>query len=125
MVVRGDVTTGKKRWESPVGDWSSPLTVAEGTVYLGGHSGRLDALDAATGEPRWSFHDRAESILQQVAAGGMIYLRNSRDYWLYAVDAARGHLQWRLRTESPLQTLAVSGGMVYLVTADKVVGVTA
>ncbi|MEV0630726.1 PQQ-binding-like beta-propeller repeat protein [Nonomuraea wenchangensis] len=104
---------------------SSPLTVAGGTVYLGGYSGRLDALDAATGRPRWSFHDRDEAILQQVVAGGMIYLRNRSDYWLYAVDAAGGHLQWRLRTGSDLQTLVVSGGMVYLVTADKVVAVTA
>ncbi|MFK4035184.1 PQQ-binding-like beta-propeller repeat protein [Nonomuraea wenchangensis] len=120
-----DVATGKSRWRSPVEALSSPLTVAGGTVYLGGYSGRLDALDAATGRPRRSFHDRDEAILQQVVAGGMIYLRNRSDYWLYAIDAAGGNLQWRLRTSFLPRSLVVSEGMVYMITRGKVVAVTA
>ncbi|MER7363451.1 serine/threonine-protein kinase [Nonomuraea wenchangensis] len=120
-----DVATGKSRWRSPVEALSSPLTVADGTVYLGGYSGRLDALDAATGRRRWSFHDRAEPILHQAVAGGMVYLCNARDYWLYAIDAAGGHLQWRLRTSFLPRSLVVSDGMVYMITRGKVVAVTA
>ena len=50
-----DNNSGRLLWERNLGNivLASPIVV-DGTVYIGSTNGQLEALDAATGAPRWS-----------------------------------------------------------------------
>jgi len=74
---------------------SSPV-VAEGSVYVGSGDGNLYALDAATGEPRWTFRTGDVVHASPAFADGVVYV-GSWDGDLYAVDARTGAEKWRFR----------------------------
>ena len=72
---------------------SSPV-VADGTVYVGSGDGNLYALDAATGEPRWTFRTGNVVHASPAFADGIVFV-GSWDGDFYAVDAKTGAEKWR------------------------------
>ena len=96
---------------------SSPA-IADGVVYVGSEDGRLYALDARTGQEKWSFQTFQSVVSSPAVAGGMIYI-GSFDGRLYALDARTGQEKWSFKTGSQvLSSPAVAGGVVYFVDTE-------
>ncbi|MEU6224826.1 serine/threonine-protein kinase [Streptomyces sp. NPDC047042] len=124
-----DAATGQKLWEHTGAqtDFESPEAgphVHEGTVFLW-QDARLRALDARTGDERWSY-----PIGDATSCGGVpVRLTPGPDGQVYvsagtrvlAIDVAGGHVRWHF--EAPAVFLspptfapgpAVTGGGIYL-----------
>ena len=100
-----------------VGFVSSPA-IADGVVYVGSEDGRLYALDAATGQEKWSFKTDGEVYSSPAVAGGMVYV-GSGDERLYALDARTGQEKWTFQTDDGVYSSpAVAGGMIYIGSFD-------
>jgi outer membrane protein assembly factor BamB len=89
-----DARTGAMSWSTPVGAWvhTSPA-LAGGVVYAGANDGRLHALDAATGQVRWSRQVAPTGGIfgGATVAGGVVYAASGQgDGKVYALDAATG-----------------------------------
>jgi len=74
-----DVATGLSRWTSPrpkKANWTSPvvLTTGDSSVVLLQSSAGIDAIQPATGEVVWKYHDGASTIPSSVASDGVIYV---------------------------------------------------
>lgn len=99
-----DRATGRERWRFLTGGIVHAAPVADSThVYIGGFDGVLYALSLEDGSPSWTFATEGNEHfpLGELQRGpalrdGVLYV-GSRDYHLYAVDAASGELRWRLR----------------------------
>jgi len=90
-----------------------------GIVYLGSEDNKLYAIDAQTGEPRWSYKTRGSIVSTPAVANGLVYF-GSWDKKLYALDALTGKLKWSYETgdcinSSPL----VVNGTVFFGSWDK------
>ena len=73
-----------------------PVLLGE-TLLVGSSVGdRLVALDAASGEERWSFYAAGPVRLPPVAKEGKVYFA-SDDGYLYCVDVDTGSLLWKFR----------------------------
>ncbi|MFF4131800.1 PQQ-binding-like beta-propeller repeat protein [Streptomyces mirabilis] len=124
-----EASNGQKLWEitGAQSDFESPEagpTVHDGTVYVW-KDARLRALEARTGEERWSY-----PIGDAASCGGVpVRITSAPDGYVYisagtrvlAVDVAGGHVRWHF--EAPAVFLspptfvpgpAVTGGGVYL-----------
>jgi outer membrane protein assembly factor BamB len=107
-----------------IGEAGSSPAVVDGVVYVAENSLQLHALDAATGQPHWTFEagDWNNDYLSAPAVSdGMVYVINNFDYQLYAVNAASGQQAWTVDVTGRLESgrsssdsaLAVAGGVVY------------
>jgi outer membrane protein assembly factor BamB len=99
--------TGSGTYPAPVG----------GAVYVGIvntgpllDNGDVYALDAATGNTRWTYRTDAPVRSSPVVAGGMVYVGTDRG--TYALDAATGNERWTNTTYGGIP--AVAGGIVYV-----------
>ncbi|MEU9209323.1 serine/threonine-protein kinase [Streptomyces sp. NPDC048415] len=124
-----EASNGQKLWEitGAQTDFESPEagpTVHDGTVYVW-KDARLRALEARTGDERWSY-----PIGDAASCGGVpVRLTHAPDGYVYvsagtralAIDVASGHVRWHF--EAPAVFLcaptfapgpAVTGGGVYL-----------
>ncbi|MFJ6833125.1 PQQ-binding-like beta-propeller repeat protein [Streptomyces sp. NPDC091209] len=124
-----EASNGQKLWEISGGqtDFESPESgpvIHDGTVYVW-KDARLRALEARTGEERWSY-----PIGDAASCGGVpVRMTHAPDGYVYiaagtrvlAVDVASGHVRWHF--EAPAVFLcpptfapgpAVTGGGVYL-----------
>ncbi|MER7969717.1 PQQ-binding-like beta-propeller repeat protein, partial [Streptomyces sp. NPDC096080] len=124
-----EASSGQKLWEATgcQTDFESPEAgpaVHDGTVYIW-QDARLRALDARTGDERWSY-----PIGDAASCGGVpVRLTHAPDGYVYvsagtrvlAIDVAAGHVKWHF--EAPAAFLsppafvpgpAVTGGGVYL-----------
>ncbi|MCT9003326.1 serine/threonine-protein kinase [Streptomyces sp. NPDC054766] len=124
-----EASNGQKLWEISGGqtDFESPEAgpaIHDGTVYVW-KDARLRALEARTGEERWSY-----PIGDAASCGGVpVRMTHAPDGYVYisagtrvlAVDTASGHVRWHF--EAPAVFLcpptfapgpAVTGGGVYL-----------
>ena len=79
------------RGYATVSDLTGDPVVLGGTVYAGSSAGKLVALDAATGERRWSADEGATSPVQ--VAGGSVFLVSDQAQ-LVRIDAATGATIW-------------------------------
>src|SRR6185503_787759 len=75
--------------------------VAGDTVYVGTLRGVLHAIDAGTGEDRWTYEARG-AILHACATDGARAYFGCADGRLYAVNAADGKIAWTLASTSAI-----------------------
>ncbi|MFI6504893.1 PQQ-binding-like beta-propeller repeat protein [Nonomuraea typhae] len=115
-----DAATGrvKRTFEvGAAGTATTTLAVAGGVAYLT-HSGvRMDAVDTATGELRWTYplSGRPGWLADAaVPAAGTVYVQ-AGDGTLHAVATATGARRWILESGDAFGTAPVAaGGMVYI-----------
>lgn len=122
-----DAASGQEQWHRDFGEdrqvWSP--TVAEGTVYvaaevmphasLAAHTpqGKVWALDAATGDERWTFATTEEVTTTPAFANGMVFV-SVRDNHIYAIDAESGHQLWALSTPMDVSDPVIADGRLYV-----------
>ena len=71
--------------------------ISGGLLFFGSSADhKLHAIDAATGEERWSYFTDGPIRLAPVCSGGRVYCV-SDDGHLYCLDAKSGKLQWKRR----------------------------
>jgi outer membrane protein assembly factor BamB len=85
------------KFHAPVRFVSSPV-VANGTVYIGGSSRAMYAIDAATGKEKWRFATDGPVNSSPAYGDGLVYVA-SIDGNVYAVDAATSKKKWSFATE--------------------------
>lgn len=84
-------------WQAEVGGRPSSSVIAAGKVFVASvDAHRVDALDAASGKPLWSYTaggriDTPPTIYKGLALFGSAY------GWVYCLRASDGQLVWRLR----------------------------
>jgi outer membrane protein assembly factor BamB len=106
------------RWSYTTGNFVDSPAVAGGTVYIGSDDGKVYALDAATGDLRWTYTTGAAVESSPAVAAGTVYI-GSNDDRVYALNAATGHLRWTYKTGSyVVSSPAVEGGTVYIGSFD-------
>ena len=107
---------------------SATVAVVDGVVYAGSWDGTLYALDAATGEKRWSFAAGGSTQFQilkpPTVAGGLVYVQaaNPTDAFaappLYALRSADGSKDWSLPQGIPVvdtyAQVLVANGVLYV-----------
>ena len=84
----------------PDGAETTPA-IADGTVYIGGLSGRFVALDLETGEQKWSIETGEEIKSSALVKDGVVYFGDEFGK-LRALDAATGAEKWMFEAESSI-----------------------
>jgi outer membrane protein assembly factor BamB len=108
------VTVDEPVWRRNTGAeyLSSTPAVSGGTVFVGSERGRLLALDARTGRPRWTY-TAGSPIRERVAvAGGVVYM-GEFDGGVHAIDARTGQARWRYQAVNGGTDIFHARGLVY------------
>lgn len=87
---------GRLLWETAVGTYSRPLSTPaadEERVYVGAREG-LFALDAPSGDVRWSLPTSRQIAAEPVIDDGVVYAAG-HDHNVYALEAATGTVRWQ------------------------------
>jgi len=107
LVLALGTDQGELVWrQQPDLEISSPVAVADGTVFATGRDGAVAALDAARGRPEWtrSLVDGAFTELGVPAmADGVVYVgvaHSSEPAPLFALDGTTGEELWRIETRA-------------------------
>lgn len=116
-----DLVDGSLRWARDVPTGVSSPAVWNGTLYVAGGSfggpGRVTAMDALTGDVRWTFapNGPVQSSVSY-ADGTLFFSTNAANGTIYALDATAGRLVWSY-TPAPAQYIlgspVVADGMVF------------
>lgn len=105
-----------ERWEFRLGTIATAAPVyADGTVYLASARGRLVAIDAESGQQRWTFRAKpATQVFSSVAVvGDAVYIGTDRNR-VFAVDRETGRRRWKLKTNGAVWTAPlVRDGVLY------------
>ncbi|MBI1897923.1 MAG: PQQ-binding-like beta-propeller repeat protein [Acidobacteria bacterium] len=129
----------KVLWTFETGDVveSSPA-IADGTVYQGVGNGEVVALELATGKLKWRYKGgELAGESSPAAAGGVVYIgdltgnvhaidaADGKRLWiyktgnLYGLDAKKGVLAWKAKTEGPVHaTAAIADGLAFISGCD-------
>ena len=79
-VERGDAARVQVLWTSQrLGDFSSPPTVADDTLYISGEDKHIYAINAATGATLWSFLEDDWGIGAPLLSAGTLYFARKRE----------------------------------------------
>jgi len=92
------------------GEVTAPVA-AGGLVFVGGHGGTVRALDAATGQVRWTAYTGGPVRYPPTISDGLA-LVGSSDGWAYAFEAATGRLVWRFRAAPTDRKIPVYGQLI-------------
>jgi outer membrane protein assembly factor BamB len=117
-----DLDTGRELWRVAAGDiMTATPALYRDLVLFAAYDGKVSAVSARDGAPRWSFDAKLAVTGDLVIAGDRL-LFGSRTYDLISLDAATGREQWRRYywfswIESPP---AVRDGVVYTGSSDAV-----
>ncbi len=116
--------SGTASWHVQVTDRNlpAPPAVANGTVYLSTLSGSAYALDAATGQTKWSVKLDGNIISSPVVVNNVVYVGSDNNY-IYALNASTGSTIWRFDAGVGNETVvtrsvAVANGIVYGSSSD-------
>ncbi len=115
-----NATTGKLQWKAKVFVTDTP-TVVGGIVYVGGAYDLVQAFDAKTGLPIWSYSTNGLAAIfsSPTVINGVLYI--GIDNAMYALDALKGTLIWSNPLglhQNPYSAPAVVGGVVYFGTQN-------
>ncbi len=117
-----DQATGREVWRVAAGDLMTATPALHGDlVIFADYAGKVSAVSARDGKPRWTFDAKLAVPGDLTVADGRVLL-GSRSYDLVSLDAATGREQWRRYywfswIESPA---AVLDGVVYTGSSDAV-----
>ncbi|MEA1951115.1 MAG: PQQ-binding-like beta-propeller repeat protein, partial [Planctomycetota bacterium] len=93
-------------------DRAYQVVVAGGKLFFGTSSdNKVYALDAKTGEQRWSFFAGGPIRLAPTVADGRVYV-GSDDGSVYSIDARGGRLLWKFTAEEKQAYLPGNGRMI-------------
>lgn len=96
----------------------SSAAVVGGRVVLGGRDRKVHCLEAATGQPLWTFATRARVDSSPVAVGDRIYV-GSNDGRFYVLKLTDGKKIWEFNAGAPLSASpAVAGGRIVIGSQD-------
>ena len=128
-----DATSGRKKWRAQTeGRVRASPAVANGRVYAGSYDGRVYCFDLASGALRWRYDtegttlksgsygfDRRSIQSSPAVDNGVVYV-GARDGFLYAIDAEKGALRWRVdhKISWVITSPAVSDHVVYAGSSD-------
>jgi outer membrane protein assembly factor BamB len=84
------------------------VTTAGGLVFLAGDDGKVRAVDATTGDAKWSSLTGGAVLQAPTIWNGRAYF-GSADGFVYAVDATTGRFLWRFRAAPIERRIAVYG----------------
>ncbi|HJQ25790.1 MAG TPA: PQQ-binding-like beta-propeller repeat protein [Blastocatellia bacterium] len=106
----------------PGAHFSTPI-IADGTVYfaLSLGDGHLVAVDAATGQRKWSYKVERHDLSAPAVAGGSIYI-GSGDGVLHVLDTATGQEKWRFQAKDHdygVGSPVIADGVVYFNNLNK------
>lgn len=76
--------------------WTSSPLYQNGVVTIGGGDGKVYALDAKTGEERWSFATKGRVRASPASDGETIFI-GSMEGTMYALDADSGKQRWAFK----------------------------
>src|SRR6266478_5293845 len=116
MVLRASSVT--QQW---VFHTNSPMfspAVANGLVYAASMDGKLHAVDAQSGQEKWSFSTGSPNYVAMTVAHGIVYA-NTTEGKVYAFDARLGSQKWTYQAKDVIlyATPVVVNSMLYLVTS--------
>ena len=114
-LARSNVSALTQQWATAIGPASnSSPGVVDGIVYVGSLDGNLYAVDAASGQVRWSAATGGSIGLSSPAVdGGRVFI-GSADQKLYAFDASTGTQLWSAATGATIEAPpSVANGVVY------------
>jgi outer membrane protein assembly factor BamB len=123
------VSDGTERWRHGVGgDRLTAPAVVRGTVYVGAadhdtETGRVVALDAATGTPAWETPIQAQPAAPPVVVGERVYVASWSN--VTVLDAADGTILRHLGVAAGSDPISVTEDTVYAVEDDALVAVDA
>lgn len=100
------------------GDIESPLAAAYAMVFFGCRDKCLYAVDAASGQKKYTFKTDGEIIACPVVADGLVYVAG-RDKSMYAIEARSGEKRWQFFAKGEISTPAVADGTVFFGCKDK------
>lgn len=83
---------------------------AGGLVFVAGQDGKVRALDARTGEARWTFVTAGPIKMPPTLWASRAYV-GSGDGYVYALEAATGRLVWRFRAAPVERRIMVYGNL--------------
>ncbi len=89
---------------------TAPIAVGD-TLFLGGDDGAVRALNARTGEPRWTAYTGGRVYYPPTLADSIV-LAGSGDGHVYAFDAGSGRELWRFRAAPIERRIPVYGKLV-------------
>lgn len=111
VLTASDTVTGHSKWVAHTSATISPITIANGEIFLAGAS--VEAYDASNGQLLWATPLPEFSVAGATAYQGRLFAVGG-DY-VYSLDANTGAMIWQKRLEAfQLSTPAVAGGMVYV-----------
>lgn len=110
-VARFELATGEETWRvNRAGEIMTDPVLKDGTVYYSDRDGLLVALDAATGELRWSAEDEPANAL--LAGDGVVAALRTLGS-IAGFDAATGEKLWdRGLPDAPLSGTVLDGGVL-------------
>lgn len=111
-----DVKTGAERWRHLLGAGAgvNSTASADGLVYVATANAGFIAVDAQTGDARWTVDTRPEQTGTPVVANGIAYIGAGSDSTtgnLRAIDANTGATLWQ--TDEPVGSPSIAGGVAY------------
>jgi outer membrane protein assembly factor BamB len=90
-----DPESGREIWRIPAGDLMTATPALHGEhVIFAAYDGKVRAVAARDGSPRWSY-DAKLAVAGDLTVAGDRLLLGSRSYDLIALDAATGREQWK------------------------------
>ncbi len=92
-------------------DQPTEPVAAGGLVFLGGSDGKVFALDAATGQPAWTYRAAGRVYAPPTVAGGCVYV-GAADGTVTCLDARTGGLVWRFRAAPHERRIFRAGHLV-------------
>ena len=111
---------GELLWKFEIGGmrgFGSPVVFGD-TVFVGSGDHSIYAVDAVSGEERWSFETGGRVESSPFVAHGSVYV-GSDDGHLYALDADSGVERWRFETGGKVRSsAAVIEDVVYFGSSD-------
>jgi len=101
-------------------EYKSSAALSQGLVLLGGQDRQFHALDAASGEEKWSFATKSDIESSPIVVGNRVFF-GGKDGRIYGLNVADGAPAWEYESGSQfVASPAVAGGRLVIGDVDGV-----